>query len=66
MSLPINRVGASPVAILDQLHDLNRSLARHAAESTELAASIASLQAAKVLLNAELKVITNNPKYPTI
>ncbi len=63
---PIAAIGRQVTAIIDEIAILRNTLATHTTKTVETTTLSASVQAKIDALNAELKVVTNNPKYPTI
>jgi len=63
---PIAATGRQITAIVDEIQKLRSTLLIHTSHTVELTTVSAAVQAKIDLLNAELKVVSNNPKYPTI
>lgn len=63
---PIVAVGRQLAAIADEISRLRSQLLIHSSHTVEITSVSASVQAKIDLLNAELKVLSNNPKYPTL
>ena len=63
---PTAAIGRQVTEITDEISRLRSQLLVHSTKTTEITTVSASVQAKIDLLNAELKVVSGNPKYPTL